>query len=447
MQCQCSPCCLSSTCRRRVQAIHGERTEEKPCRYVMSRLDQDLHEAINTPIAMPPKAVLRHPPFFSSLTRSTLPTASLSPPHYITSFPVHQSSVQSLRQFHAGTPLHRQQSRTLFSWFSQSYTTPPSQSYLAPSHPVVFCHGLLGFDSVTIGPAIAPLQVSHWRGIASVLQNHGVKVLVTRVPATSSPIDRAQVLLHKIEHTYPNQSVHLIGHSMGGLDCRYLTTHLTDRSFKVLSVTTIATPHRGSSFADHFLTTLGKERLPQLLSLLDMLPNGGGDGKAFEFLTIDNMAKFNQQTPNVPGVKYFSWGATYEPGLIDTWKYPHSVIQEKEGPNDGLVSIESAKWGSYLGTLNHVNHLDLVGWINTARYKWAEIMGNEIKFRPSTFYLGIVDMLAREVEGLEDSHHLSPGHERQQMFDSLQTALREEGEDDDDTPKPPSIVKPPPTKS
>jgi len=49
-----------------------------------------------------------------------------------------------------------------------------------------------------------------------------------------------------------------------------------------------------------------------------------------------------------------------------------------------------------------VNHLDLVGWVNTARYKWAEIMGKEIEFRPATFYLGIADMLAREVEGQGD---------------------------------------------
>lgn len=133
-----------------------------------------------------------------------------------------------------------------------------------------------------------------------------------------------------------------------------------------------------------------------------MLPNGGGDGKAFACLTLEEMRKFNENVPDVEGVKYFSWGAVYEPGLIDTWKYPHSVILEKEGPNDGLVSVESAKWGTYLGTLHHVNHLDLVGWINSARYKWAEILGKEIKFRPATFYLGIADMLAKEVEGQKD---------------------------------------------
>jgi len=76
-------------------------------------------------------------------------------------------------------------------------------------------------------------------------------------------------------------------------------------------------------------------------------------------------------------------------------------VLEKEGPNDGLVSIMSARWGTYLGTLEHVNHLDLVGWINTARYKWAELMGNEIKFKPATFYLGLVDHLASAVEGLK----------------------------------------------
>lgn len=46
-----------------------------------------------------------------------------------------------------------------------------------------------------------------------------------------------------------------------------------------------------------------------------------------------------------------------------------------------------------------MNHLDLVGWINAARYKWAEFTGREIKFKPATFYLGVADHLARQVEG------------------------------------------------
>ncbi|PPQ64484.1 hypothetical protein CVT26_002023 [Gymnopilus dilepis] len=406
-----------------------------------------LQEAINTPLPRrPPRAKLPpsfhptlQPPFFDNLTRSTMPTASLSPPLPVENGPsrpsdsirpppivlLHSnptsSSLDSLRSLSrrsmstysaAALPSPPPASNNTLSikWWPSidsllSQEDRPHQKeevkkkYLSPRNPVVFCHGLLGFDNVTIGPSIAPLQVAHWRGIKEVLEENGTEVLITRVPATSSPKERAKVLEEKISSVYPGRSVHLIGHSMGGLDCRYLTTHLTYRKFQVLSVTTIATPHRGSAFADHFLNTVGKERMPQVLSLLDMLPNGGGDGSAFEALTIESMRKFNEETPDVPGVKYFSWGAVYEPGLIDTWKWPHSVILEKEGPNDGLVSVESSKWGTYLGTLSQVNHLDLVGWINTARYKWAEITGKEIKFRPATFYLGIADMLAREVEG------------------------------------------------
>jgi len=146
------------------------------------------------------------------------------------------------------------------------------------------------------------------------------------------------------------------------------------------------------------------------MSILDLLPNGGGDGGAFEFLRLENMQKFNEETPNIPGVAYFSWGAVYEPSLVDIWKWPHSVIYVKEGPNDGMVSVESSKWGTYLGTLDGVNHLDLIGWIGNARLQWAKLTGHEIKFKPATFYLGIADHLAKVVERIDsDSHTTAVG--------------------------------------
>lgn len=66
-----------------------------------------------------------------------------------------------------------------------------------------------------------------------------------------------------------------------------------------------------------------------------------------------------------------------------------------------VVMLTVPAQGTYLGTLEGVNHLELIGWVNTARYKWAEIMGREVKFKPVTFYLGIADHLARVVEGQE----------------------------------------------
>ena len=95
-------------------------------------------------------------------------------------------------------------------------------SDLAPKHPLVFCHGLMGFDSVQLGvplssssssssPTLIGVRVSHWRGICEVLEANGAEVLITRVPATSSPMERAKVLEKVIEEKYPGRAVHLIG--------------------------------------------------------------------------------------------------------------------------------------------------------------------------------------------------------------------------------------------
>lgn len=387
------------------------------------------------PCFSPARLLSRPPPLLSNLL-STLPSASVTsiPPHIQNgplssadlaahinepcislnhSLPA-RSSIDTLRSIHASAAPQITPPPIQNKWWFQSDSDSGikdnvgkllneedqasslnkiHQKYRSPKAPVVFCHGLLGFDTVTVGPSLAPLQVAHWRGIKEALEANGCEVLITRVPATSSPVERAKVLEKKVSEVYPGRAVHLIGHSMGGLDCRYLTTHLTQRKFSVISITTIATPHRGSSFADHFMS-LASQHLPSVLALLELLPNGGGDGKAFECLTLESMRRFNEETPDVEGVRYFSWGACYEPGLIDTWKWPHSVILEKEGPNDGLVSVESAKWGTYLGTLSPVNHLDLVGWTNAARYTWASIWGKEIPFKPASFYLGVADLLA-----------------------------------------------------
>lgn len=349
--------------------------------------------------------------------------------------------------------------------------------YLTPNNPMIFCHGLFGFDTITLGPSFAPLSIPHWRGISDVLAAAGADVLVTRVPATSSIPDRAAVLREKISEVYPGRDVHLLGHSMGGLDCRYLVHQLMQEMngereprsvdevgknpplqrgeeyrreggpermadeeaklrkaaelkrkglppFRVLSVTTIATPHRGSAFADFFLSTLGRQNIPGFVSMMEKLPIGGGDGKAFESLTLESMRKFNEETPDDPNVHYFSWGSKFEPGVLDAlgFGFSHKIILQKEGPNDGLVSVRSAQWGAYLGTLDGVNHLELVGWVNQARNTITEWMGGEPNFRPATFYLGVANHLAEVVEGQErkSTGVLDPGAQLVKEPESIQ---------------------------
>jgi len=48
--------------------------------------------------------------------------------------------------------------------------------------------------------------------------------------------------------------------TQGGLDGRYLISKLKPTTFKVISLTTISTPHRGSPFADYFIDNIiGRE--------------------------------------------------------------------------------------------------------------------------------------------------------------------------------------------
>jgi len=104
-----------------------------------------------------------------------------------------------------------------------------------------------------LSPADKRLQISHWRGIREVLEANGVEVLMTRVAATGSIADRAARLEELIAEKFPGRDVNLVGHSMGGLDCRYLISQVQPKTFKPITLTTISTPHRGSPFADYLI--------------------------------------------------------------------------------------------------------------------------------------------------------------------------------------------------
>ncbi|GAA5885020.1 hypothetical protein JCM16303_006521 [Sporobolomyces ruberrimus] len=270
--------------------------------------------------------------------------------------------------------------------------------YRAPKLPVVFCHGLFGFDHLNLVPtSVNPkLQFSYWVGVQEALEAMGVEVLIGRVPASASIEERAKVLSVMIGERFPGRQVNLIGHSMGGLDGRFLISRLQPTNYTVRSLTTISTPHRGSSFADYLLEdVIGTSRVPTLLSMLETLGLPGG-GKAFDDLTTAKMARFNEETPDNPNVRYFSYGAEFEPTWSNVFRVPWGVVHEREGANDGLVSVDSAKWGEYQATLHNVNHLDLIGMVGKVRYGWAEWLGKPIKFKPISFFCTLAEKLADE---------------------------------------------------
>ncbi|KAI0528184.1 Alpha/Beta hydrolase protein [Xylaria bambusicola] len=267
--------------------------------------------------------------------------------------------------------------------------------YETPKLPIVLAHGLLGFAELHLAPGRWLPPVHYWRGIAEALRANGVHVITTTVPPSGSLEKRAEKLAHGIADAAGGREVNIIAHSMGGLDARYMISHLRPTNVKVRSLVTVASPHHGSSFADFLFEEIGHERLPDLYKFLGSL---GVETGAFEQLTSHYMINnFNPRTPDDPDVSYFSYGAMMDrPPLLSPFRQSHGVISRVEGPNDGLVSVASAQWGSYKGTLVNVSHLDLINWTNRWRWMLRSLIGIKPGFNAIAFYLGIADMLAKE---------------------------------------------------
>lgn len=120
------------------------------------------------------------------------------------------------------------------------------------------------------------------------------------------------------------------------------------------------------------------------------LESFGLEAHAFSQLTQEYMTKdFNPRVPDRPGIKYYSYGAMFEPSWFSVFRKSHHVIERFEGPNDGMVSVRSSKWGVYKGTLNGVSHLDLINWTNRFRYIFWRLTGKKRKFNAIAFYLDI----------------------------------------------------------
>ncbi|BFZ53357.1 lipase 2 [Savitreella phatthalungensis] len=288
--------------------------------------------------------------------------------------------------------------------FGKAYTSEYSSlrdKYATARYPIVLCHGLMGFDTMRIGEAssigVPPLAVVHyWKGIREALEANGNTVLVTRVPRTATIEKRAELLSQQIkEHFPPGTKVNVVGHSMGGLDARYMASRLTPGEVDVVSVTTVSTPHHGSPFADYCAARLGRKRLPRIYHALDRL---GVDLGALEQLTTYYLDReFNPSTPDRAGCRYFSYGAYFRPSWLSAFRSPWRVIHREDGPNDGLVSVKSARWGTYKGTISDANHLDIINMAN--RIEWAIyslFLQEEPAFNAVALYMDISDMLAKE---------------------------------------------------
>ncbi len=227
--------------------------------------------------------------------------------------------------------------------------------------PVVLVHGISGFDRVF---KLKRPGKEFFPGVRPHLEAAGNRVLMPRVSATAGIATRAAELAAFIRREVGTAKVHVIGHSMGGLDARYAVSRLGLDS-QVLSLTTIGCPHRGSAFADWSVDRFARYFHPLFRAM------GVSDDAFFDLMT-ESCQRFNEDTPNVPGVRYFSVAGVIEkPWLAHGWRLPNRIVGKLEGPNDGVVSVVSATWGESTAIWQG-DHLNLVNWPNKRMRKAGE---------------------------------------------------------------------------
>ena len=237
------------------------------------------------------------------------------------------------------------------------------------AYPLLLVHGA-GFRDLKI-----PV---YWGRIPNVLRGHGAVVCFGEQDCWASTETNARWLCSRIDAILEEtgaEKVNIIAHSKGGLEAR-MTASSLGYGEKIASITTIGTPHRGSKTFTKFL------RAPRLFfSIAAFAVNNWirliGDRepdflRVCEEFSVSHADRFNAENPDVPGVFYQS--------VAGVMKHPFSdvnlstacfVLNRIEGPNDGLVSAESAAWGERCieirgNTRRGISHLDEIDLRRTA---------------------------------------------------------------------------------
>ncbi len=224
------------------------------------------------------------------------------------------------------------------------------RDYTVPSMRVALLHGFPGFAK--IGP------IRYFRGVAAHLLRRfpDVEVLTPEVDPVGDVHRRATMLQALVAG--PDR-VHLICHSGGGKDARYLVSPQgLGRGDLVATITTISTPHHGSLIADCLAGVL---EVPA--SVLGKLRKAADGLRGF---TSVEMKAFNAEIQVASDVSYFSYAGVAQPGdhgvRFGIFRIAQPLIQAREGDNDGWVSARSATYpGPLTGTIR-ADHAGQIGW-------------------------------------------------------------------------------------
>ncbi|MDR2665797.1 MAG: alpha/beta fold hydrolase [Oscillospiraceae bacterium] len=201
-------------------------------------------------------------------------------------------------------------------------------------------------------------RANYWGRIPEALERRGASVYHGYQDGWGTVEYNAGVIRDRVNDILRGtgcEKLNIIAHSKGGLEARYLISAL-GMANHIASLTTIATPHRGSKTYDIFY------RMPKFLykvfsAPIDLVFRMLGD-KNPDFFTASRIFStkeaelFNEMNPDSERVYYQSYAAVMRNSFSDIlMAVPHFFVRLVEGENDGLVTPGSAKWANFKGIL------------------------------------------------------------------------------------------------
>lgn len=263
--------------------------------------------------------------------------------------------------------------------------------------PVILVHGFGGSEDY-------PIVGDYFHGVRDVLNADGVHVLAPSLPRFAGSKARAEALAGVVDEALKatgQERVHLIAHSQGGLDSRYLIEHL-DYGAKVGSLTTFSTPHQGTPVA--MIWEPFPDPLVDAALSVSALESSDGSG-AVTTLSGSEWSPARERAYPVPAFSFAGlagkdmqgacegglWGKPTHIAAPQTWLLGNWSMINASQPgivraNDGLVPVDSARWQRFLGCLP-ADHVALIGLGGIA------FEAEEASFRPGPFLRDYIRVL------------------------------------------------------
>jgi len=222
---------------------------------------------------------------------------------------------------------------------------------------IILAHGIFGFGNLTGLPNV----VNYFNGVASHLRRGGHSVTAPQVNPIGSVVQRGDQLGAAILRQAGEQ-LHIIAHSMGGLDARHAITHVTGVRDRIATLVTIGTPHKGSPVADAIVNRTSPLFAHIPAFIIEQLHHNVG---ALHDLTTGFGSHFDQTTPDIPGVRYLEIAGDASRGGHELFLFQlAAIIGKLNGEiNDGVVTRSSAlrEGHEHLDDWP-VDHAGEVGW-------------------------------------------------------------------------------------